>query len=158
LRRKLGAVLLSSLLALSLGCGTLLYPERRGQPRGELDVVVVLLDSIGLVYFVVPGLVAFAVDFATGAIYLPKQDAPPESEPLARIRVRELARHGRDPRAIEAALREEAGIELAPRWGDVLVLRDCAEQLPVATRVLELHAAARQGLAGAPPRLSACPR
>ena len=32
---------------------------------------VAALDGIGVLLFVIPGLVAFIVDFATGAIYLP---------------------------------------------------------------------------------------
>lgn len=52
-------------------CGTLLYPERRGQTNGQIDVGVVALDAIGLLFFFVPGVVAFGVDFITGAIYLP---------------------------------------------------------------------------------------
>ena len=32
---------------------------------------MVLLDGLGLLLFFIPGVVAFAVDFATGAIYLP---------------------------------------------------------------------------------------
>jgi hypothetical protein len=53
------------------GCGTIFYPERRGQPAGRLDWKVVAFDAVGLVLFFVPGIIAFAVDFATGAIYLP---------------------------------------------------------------------------------------
>jgi hypothetical protein len=52
-------------------CGTIIYPERRGQSTGKVDVGVAVLDGIGLLFFVIPGVVAFAVDFATGAIYLP---------------------------------------------------------------------------------------
>lgn len=53
-------------------CGTLLYPERQGQQRAaKIDVGVVILDSVGLLFFILPGILAFAVDFATGAIYLP---------------------------------------------------------------------------------------
>lgn len=52
-------------------CGTLLYPERRGQTNGQIDVGVAALDAIGLLFFFVPGVVAFGVDFMTGAIYLP---------------------------------------------------------------------------------------
>ncbi|AWY01261.1 hypothetical protein A8139_15835 [Marinomonas primoryensis] len=52
-------------------CGTLLYPERRGQTNGQIDIGVVALDAIGLLFFFVPGVVAFGVDFITGAIYLP---------------------------------------------------------------------------------------
>jgi len=53
------------------GCGTIIHPERRGQPAGRLDPAVVLLDGIGLLLFLIPGIIAFAVDFSTGAIYLP---------------------------------------------------------------------------------------
>ncbi|BCS96450.1 hypothetical protein DSLASN_20820 [Desulfoluna limicola] len=53
-------------------CGYFLYPERKGQTEGRLDSTVILLDAVGLLFFVVPGVVAFAVDIATGAIYLPK--------------------------------------------------------------------------------------
>jgi hypothetical protein len=71
-RKRLVSAFLAAFLALqSLSCGTLLYPERRGQPPGPLDVGVVALDAVGLLLFFVPGIVAFAVDFATGTIYLP---------------------------------------------------------------------------------------
>ncbi|WP_111641900.1 polyribonucleotide nucleotidyltransferase [Marinimicrobium alkaliphilum] len=70
--RKPIAIALSALLVTQLtACGTVLYPERRGQTGGDLDVAVVLMNTIGLVLFVVPGLIAFIVDFSTGAIYLP---------------------------------------------------------------------------------------
>jgi hypothetical protein len=65
-------VLLISLLIFQLtGCGTLLYPERRGQMTGRLDIGVVLLDALGLFFFIIPGVIAFAVDFSNGTIYLP---------------------------------------------------------------------------------------
>ena len=60
----------------AVGCGTIMYPERRGQRTGTLDVGVVLLDGLGLLLFFVPGVIAFAVDFATGAIYLPEGEGP----------------------------------------------------------------------------------
>jgi hypothetical protein len=71
-RRDLLLAGLVSGLSCTAGCGTLLYPERRGQPAGRLDWGVVLLDGLGLLLFFVPGVIAFAVDFATGAIYLPQ--------------------------------------------------------------------------------------
>jgi hypothetical protein len=52
-------------------CGTIIYPERHGQSPGKVDVGVAVLDGIGLLFFLVPGIIAFGVDFATGAIYLP---------------------------------------------------------------------------------------
>jgi hypothetical protein len=61
-----------SLLVFQLtGCGTFLYPERRGQIAGRLDVGVVILDALGLLFFIIPGVIAFAVDFSNGCIYLP---------------------------------------------------------------------------------------
>jgi hypothetical protein len=55
----------------SAGCGTILYPERRGQPPGPLDWGIVALDALGLLLFFLPGVIAFAVDFNNGTIYLP---------------------------------------------------------------------------------------
>src|SRR5436190_10407641 len=77
---------LASGVCCSAGCGTLLYPERRGQQAGKLDCGVILLDGLGLLLFFVPGIIAFAVDFATGAIYLPAG----ESQSF-------LGANGRDP-------------------------------------------------------------
>lgn len=52
-------------------CGTIIYPERRGQAAGKVDVGIAVLDGLGLLLFIIPGVIAFAVDFSTGAIYLP---------------------------------------------------------------------------------------
>ena len=52
-------------------CGFVLYPERRGQSHGRVDPAIAVLDGVGLLLFIVPGIVAFAVDFSTGTIYLP---------------------------------------------------------------------------------------
>lgn len=65
-------VLVCAVLVVQLtGCGTLLYPERRGQKAGHIDVGVALLDGIGLLFFLIPGVIAYAVDFSNGTIYLP---------------------------------------------------------------------------------------
>ncbi|MEH6556293.1 MAG: polyribonucleotide nucleotidyltransferase [Oceanicoccus sp.] len=52
-------------------CGTIIHPERKGQKSGQLDTSIVVLDAIGLLFFFVPGIIAFAVDFNNGTIYLP---------------------------------------------------------------------------------------
>jgi hypothetical protein len=70
---RLGIMLMLGAAIFQASCGTILYPERRGQPHGRLDIGVVALDGIGLILFLVPGIIAFAVDFATGAIYLPPE-------------------------------------------------------------------------------------
>jgi hypothetical protein len=69
-RRFLQSLLIAGGLS-SGGCGTILYPERRGQPAGRLDWGIVALDAVGLLLFFVPGVIAFAVDFSNGTIYLP---------------------------------------------------------------------------------------
>src|SRR5690242_14546393 len=56
-------------LALQVGCGTLLYPERRGTTGGRVDVGVAVMDGLWCFVFLVPGVVAFIVDFSNGAIY-----------------------------------------------------------------------------------------
>ncbi len=72
LHRGISLIAAFSIALTTVSCGTILYPERRGQSGGKLDTTVVILDSIGLLFFFVPGVIAFAVDFATGAIYLPR--------------------------------------------------------------------------------------
>lgn len=56
------------------GCGTLRYPERVGQARGGVDNVdwtIAGMDAIGLVFFFVPGVIAFAVDYYNGTLFYP---------------------------------------------------------------------------------------
>ena len=56
------------------GCGTLFHAERVGQPHSrDIDWKIAALDGLGLLLFFVPGVIAFIVDFGTGAIYLPPE-------------------------------------------------------------------------------------
>lgn len=72
MKKQLVVLALSACLLCGSGCGVLLYPERQGQTQGDLDLKVVLMDGVGLIFFVVPGLVAFAIDFYQGTIFLPE--------------------------------------------------------------------------------------
>lgn len=69
--RIIGGVLAASLLTQLTACGTLFFPDRRGQIEGRIDPVIAALDAVGILFYVIPGLIAFGIDFATGAIYLP---------------------------------------------------------------------------------------
>ena len=79
-RRKpfLVSWILPMLLVLPLGvplsgCGILLFPERQGQGAGgRIDPNILILDGVGLIFFIIPGLIAYLVDFATETIYLPE--------------------------------------------------------------------------------------
>lgn len=96
--------LVAALAIQTAGCGTILHPERRGQRGGRLDVGVVILDAIGLLFFVIPGVIAFAVDFSNGTIYLPGGGRgilsevrfdPKAGDPKAAVEAILLARTGR---------------------------------------------------------------
>ncbi|MFD1217916.1 MULTISPECIES: hypothetical protein [Microbulbifer] len=70
-KRGLAATCLLTLVLNLTACGYFLYPERKGQTGGRVDPVVVILDGAGLLFGLLPGIVAFAVDFTNGTIYLP---------------------------------------------------------------------------------------
>ena len=71
IKRNVCLTVAAALASNALGCGSLMYPNRRGAQGGRIDVGVAVLDAIGLLFFVIPGVIAFAVDFSDGAIYLP---------------------------------------------------------------------------------------
>ena len=63
-----------SVVCLTSGCGTLLYKERINRPHSrDIDWKIVALNGLGLLFFFVPGVIAFVIDFHTGAIYLPPE-------------------------------------------------------------------------------------
>lgn len=71
LKRGLAASCLLTMVMNLTACGYFLYPERKGQTGGRVDPVVVILDGAALLFGILPGIVAFAVDFTNGTIYLP---------------------------------------------------------------------------------------
>lgn len=55
------------------GCGTILYPERIGQgDTGKIDTSVAVMDGLLCLLFIIPGVVAFIIDFENGTIYEPQ--------------------------------------------------------------------------------------
>ena len=94
------------------GCGTIIYPERRGQTGGTVDPGIAIMDALWFIVFIIPGFVAFAIDFSTGAIYFPhgskRASDPGEHGKMTVVRV--------DPRDLnEAKIKEvvmrETGIK-----------------------------------------------
>src|SRR5687767_14272089 len=110
-----------AILGPTAGCGTILHTERCGQPHSrDLDWKIVALDGLGLLLFFVPGVIAFAVDFYTGAIYLPPECScqpgphpavpagyPPD--PQAQLRPVFIPTHELSPTRIEAVVSHHAG-------------------------------------------------
>lgn len=68
-------------------CGTIIHPERKGQISGQLDTSIVALNAVGLLFFFVPGIIAFAVDFNNGTIYLPNGSASSHSGNVTAVTV-----------------------------------------------------------------------
>jgi hypothetical protein len=68
-KQVLSLVLCAALGAQVAGCGTILYPERRGTHGRHIDAGVAVMDGLWCLVFIVPGVVAFIVDFGNGAIY-----------------------------------------------------------------------------------------
>lgn len=76
LQQLLGLGCVGSTAAMS-GCGSIFHNERVHQPHSrDIDWKIAALNGLGLAFFFVPGVVAFVVDFYTGAIYLPPPCSP----------------------------------------------------------------------------------
>jgi hypothetical protein len=110
---------LASLLAVvvlfqMLGCGTILYPERKGQTGGQIDPGVAVLDAAGLLLFIIPGLIAFGVDFSTGAIYLPPGKSHKAGPAVApdEIVVIKVNPEDLNLTTLERILRNETGLDI----------------------------------------------
>lgn len=71
MKKFISIAFITTLLFNLSACGTILHPERKGQRSGNIDAGVAVLDGIGLLFFVIPGVIAYAVDFTNGTIYLP---------------------------------------------------------------------------------------
>jgi hypothetical protein len=149
LKRLSASGLAGTLTAWLSSCGALIHPERVGQPRGQLDPAVVILDGLGLLLFLVPGLIAFAVDFGTGAIYLPPQY-------VGQRRTKTLNREGLvelqvDPdnlsrQQVESVVAEATGhtVRLTPGAYQAVKLESLSEMRDAETRLASQEPAATE--------------
>ena len=123
-RRMMAAGLSAAATALLTSCGTIIYPDRVNQKeRGGLDPVVIILDGIGLFFFVIPGVVAFAVDFVTGAIYFPegKETGDKEHTIFDDLGMHTLPGKKTTQRDIEHVVSRHAGVDIDLTRDDVRV-------------------------------------
>lgn len=122
-------------------CGTVIYPGRIHQKeRGGLDPAIVIMDGIGLFFFIIPGLIAFAVDFGTGAIYYPEGKAPGDAEKTIIDQWQEEASETSsiDQQTIERSLSERVGHPIRLDEETVLVQRlDHLDQFHTVYRQLD---------------------
>jgi len=133
--RALSLVVLAMLLIQQFGCGTIMYPERKGQRGGSIDAGVAVLDGIGLLFFIIPGVIAFAVDFSTGAIYLPgghHSSLPKEAVKVVHVSPSELSRLTSIKEVVVKEGLMPANVEL--QNADVIAV-DRPEQIPALLAV-----------------------
>ncbi|MGH2293547.1 polyribonucleotide nucleotidyltransferase [Pseudomonas capeferrum] len=131
--RVIGGALIVTLLTQLTACGTLFYPDRRGQTDGKIDPVVAAMDAIGILFYVIPGLIAFGIDFATGAIYYPGG----RTAQVAPEKLREaLSPDGKvDNLKLQAILESELGQRLPLNDPRLIQQRGSVEQLAAYQRV-----------------------
>lgn len=122
-----GAVVVICVVALS-GCGTLFYPERKGQMNGNVDPVVAIANGVGLLFFIVPGVIAYAIDFSNGTIYLPSRD----SAALDVERLNDV----NDVATLETLLSQKAGQPV--RLDNELLMVEEVESLDVAMAMVRM--------------------
>ncbi|MCL4558250.1 MAG: hypothetical protein M1491_06430 [Deltaproteobacteria bacterium] len=82
--RFLIAAVLALMVFMSVNCGYILYPWRRGNPPGDIDGGTLVMDILWFIPGIVPGAIALAIDFSTGSIYLGRG----RKERRGRIRIR----------------------------------------------------------------------
>ena len=119
-------ILIIALTANLVSCGTILYPERHNQKAGQIDPAVAILDGIGLLFYIIPGVIAFAVDFSNHSIYLPQGHS---SRKFSQIQVDKKL----DLSAIEESIRNETGKAVDLQQSNIKVIRlDSAAELDSA--------------------------
>jgi len=112
--RASALVVLTVMMVQVMSCGTIIYPERRHQPKGNIDVGIALLDGIGLLFFLIPGIIAYAVDFSTNAIYVPPGQAmavPPTFD-LDTMTVVRMDPEHMDRESIQQAIADHTGRDI----------------------------------------------
>ena len=114
-RRTITAGISAATVSLLSSCGTIIYPDRVNQEdRGNLDPLVIILDGVGLFFFIIPGVIAFAVDFTTGAIYLPPDKEAGDKERTIFDDLSQYSAPGGilTPKKIEHVIHRATGLEI----------------------------------------------
>lgn len=88
------------------------------------------MDAIGLFFFIIPGVIAFAVDFSTGAIYLPSASKHSKKDPKAQevmekdaLRIVEVNPKRLNPDTITRIVTEQTGYHIRLDDTHLIVIR-----------------------------------
>lgn len=107
-------------LFINTSCGTVFYPERKGQINGRIDPKVAVGDALALLFFIIPGVIAFAVDFSNGTIYLPGTNV--DIKNLDSGEVKEVkAERKIDNDYLEEVIKKELDIEVDLNSPDLII-------------------------------------
>lgn len=127
LKTSISLLVCMLLLVQLTSCGTILYPERRGMPRdpAQIDVGVVVMDGALLLLFVLPGVIAYAVDFSTGCIYLPPGQIMQNIDDVAPgdIQVIHVAPEHLNLEALSGIIEQHTGLSVVSRSRQMRIFR-----------------------------------
>jgi hypothetical protein len=143
LKNVLCVVLCVACLMQLTACGTMMYPERRGQrpELARLDTTVIIMDGVLLFLFVLPGVIAYAVDFSTGCVYLPAGQISDNLEtdlPL-QVKVIQLDPNLITLEAINQAVQEQTGIAVSRYADDLMMFKPTGARIDVAEELERLQ-------------------
>lgn len=143
LRKSLNVLISITLIFQLVGCGTILHPERKGQRSGRIDVGIALLDGLGLLFFFIPGIIAYAVDFSNGTIYLP--GGPLSSFEIENIKEVKFDSKKSSMKSIERIIKNETGydVKLYKSKMQIVKLRSSEDMLAHFAQVLPVRQDAR---------------
>ncbi len=119
--KTLNLLVCAVLIVQLTGCGTMMYPERRGQRSGRIDPGVAVMDGLCLLLFIIPGVIAFFVDFSNGTIYLPNSSRA--SLDMNNIRQVKFDPKDYTDATIEEIVREETGYTIKLSQAKVQISR-----------------------------------
>ena len=113
--KKSMLVALAGVLVLQLtACGTLFHAERKGQQAStQVDPTVLILDCCGLLFGIIPGVVAIVIDYSNKTIYYTKAEVKAMNnasiDSIDRSKMVAVKLEDMNNEAIEKALSQQLG-------------------------------------------------
>ena len=139
---KIMSIIVCSVFFLQIvGCGTIIYPERKGQKTGKIDTSIAILDGIGLLFFIIPGVIAFAVDFNNGSIYLPTGKSytnlnKDEKDSLALVKI---PSDKLDLYTVAQVIKEHTGQTIELDSHDLVILKPNNQDIDICQEIIKLR-------------------
>lgn len=110
-KKAISFALVASFAFIAAGCGTLFKSERIGKASSNrIDAAILVLDCCGLLFGLIPGVVALVLDFNNKTVYFSATEVsgmPNSAENMVALKVENMSEE-----AIAAALSEALGREV----------------------------------------------